>query len=329
MSRQDGDATIGRVPLIAPGRNGVAFIAPGEEPALWLPALRAALPHERFHLWPEIPDPAAIDVALVARPPAGALRAFPNLKLIQSLWMGVDGLLADPTLPRGVPLARLIDPGMLAAMSETVLACVLDWHRNLYRYRAQQRERLWRQLPQRLASDRTVGLLGLGELGRDAAAKLLALGLRVCGWSRRPKALPGIECLFGDDGLRELLAHSGALVCLLPLTAQTRGILDAEVFARLPAGACVINVGRGAHVVERDLLAALDSGHLAHAWLDVFETEPLPEGHAFWTHAGVTLTPHVAALTEPRTAAAKIAQNVARVRRGQAPLAQVDFGSGY
>ncbi len=310
-------------------RNSIAFVAPGEDPALWLPALRAALPRERFHLWPEIPDPAAIDVALVARPPAGALRTFPNLKLIQSLWMGVDGLLADPTLPRGVPLARLIDPGMLAAMSETVLACVLDWHRNRYRYRAQQRYRLWKQLPQFLASDRTVGLLGMGELGRDAAQKLVALGFRVCGWSRRPKAIAGVECCAGEDGLREVLARSAALVCLLPLTDRTRGILNERTFALLPEGACVINVARGAHLVERDLIAALDSGRLAHAWLDVFETEPLPGTHPFWSHPGVTLTPHVAALTEPRTALPKIVENVERARRGEPPLAQVDFGSGY
>jgi glyoxylate/hydroxypyruvate reductase A len=309
--------------------SSVAFVAQGEDPARWLPALRAALPRERLDVWPEIADPAAIDVALVARPPAGALRAFPNLRLIQSLWMGVDGLLADATLPRGVPLARLVDPGMVAAMSETVLAGVLDWHRHLYRYRAQQAEHLWKPLPQALASDRRVGLLGLGELGRDAAAKLLALGFGVGGWSRRPRAVPGVECFAGEEGLRALLERSGALVCLLPLTASTRGILNAPNLARLPEGACVINVGRGGHLVERDLLAALGSGHLAHAYLDVFDTEPLPAGHPFWTHPGITLTPHVAALTEPRTAVAVVAENVQRVRRGQLPRSLVDSTAGY
>ena len=141
----------------------VAFVAPEEDPQRWLPGLRAALPAARFHVWPEIPDPGAIEAALVAKPPAGALGAFPALKLIQSLWMGVDGLLADPSLPRGVPLARLVDPGMVAAMGETVLARVLDWHRHLYRYRAQQAARVWQPLPQRLAAERSVGLLGLGE----------------------------------------------------------------------------------------------------------------------------------------------------------------------
>jgi len=307
----------------------VAFVAPEEDPQSWLPGLRAALPSARFHLWPQIPDSAAIDAALVAKPPAGSLTRFPNLKLIQSLWMGVDGLLADPTLPRGVPLARLVDPGMVAAMGETVLARVLDWHRHLYRYRTQQRARLWRALPQHLASDRVVALLGLGELGRQVAQRLLQLDFRVCGWSRRRKEIDRVECFAGPQGLDALLAQSGALVCLLPLTAETRGILNARLFARLPGGACIVNVARGAHLVEADLLAALDSGRLAHAYLDVFETEPLPPEHPFWSHPGISLTPHVAALTEPRTALPVVIRNLERVQRGEAPEALVDPAAGY
>jgi len=307
----------------------VAFVAPGEEPGRWLGALRAVLPGDRVLAWPEIGDPALIEVALVARPPAGALAQFPRLKLIQSLWMGVDGLLADSTLPRHVPLARLVDPGMVAAMGETVLARVLDWHRHHYRYRAQQAEESWRPLPQFMAADRTVGLLGLGELGRQVAARLLPLGFRVCGWSRRPRALAGVECFSGTAGLDALLATSGALVCLLPLTAETRGILNARNLARLPEGACVINVARGGHAVDCDLLGALDSGRLAHAYLDVFQTEPLPAGDPYWSHPRVTLTPHVAALTEPRTAVARVAENIERVRRGEPPLDRVDLAAGY
>lgn len=307
----------------------VAFVAPEEEPQRWLPGLRAALPAARFHVWPGIPDPAAIEVALVAKPPAGALGAFSALKLIQSLWMGVDGLLADPTLPRGVPLARLVDPGMVAAMGETVLARVLDWHRHLYRFRAQQAARVWRPLPQRLAAERTVGLLGLGELGRHVAQRLLQLDFRVCGWSRRPKRIEGLECFAGADGLDAMLARSGALVCLLPLTPETRGILDARTLALLPRGSCVINVARGAHLVEADLVAALDAGQLAHAYLDVFETEPLPKAHPFWSHPGVSLTPHVAALTDPRTALPVVIRNLERAQRGEALEARVDPQAGY
>lgn len=307
----------------------IAFVAQAEKPQRWLPRLAAALPHDRFVVWPDLGDPGEVEVALVAQPAPGALAGLPRLRLIQSLWMGVDGLLADVTLPRDVPIARLVDPGMVAAMSETVLARVLDWHRHLYRYRAQQAAHRWAPLTQHLASDRTVGLLGLGELGRDAAARLVALGFQVCGWSRRPKRIDGVTCLHGGDGLREVLARSGALVCLLPLTAETRGILDARTLALLPEGACVINVARGAHLVESDLLAALDSGRLAHAYLDVFETEPLPPQHRFWTHPAVSLTPHVAALTEPRTALAKVVANIERARRGEPPEARVDAAAGY
>jgi glyoxylate/hydroxypyruvate reductase A len=240
--------------------------------------------------------------------------------------MGVEKLLADPAYPRGVPLARLIDPGMVAAMTETVLAHVLDWHRHFYQYRTQQRERSWKRIDQRMASDRTVGLLGLGELGSDAARKLLALGFNVAGWSRRPRTLPGVQS-FTD--LTAMLRITDALVCLLPLTPQTAGVLNARSFAMMRRGGCVINVARGAHLVTRDLLGALDNGWLAHAYLDVFEPEPLPRDDLLWQHPGVTVTPHIAALTEPRTAVPKIAENVERVRRGEAPADLVDFQAGY
>jgi glyoxylate/hydroxypyruvate reductase A len=241
---------------MAKRQTSVAFVSSEVEPERWLARLEKALPEMRFEAWPALADPASVEVALVAAPPAGVLGRLPNLRFIQSLWMGVDGLLADPTLPRGVPIARLIDPGMVAAMSETVLARVLDWHRHLYRYRVQQAARAWTPLKQFMASDRTVGILGLGMLGADAAAKLAALGFRVCGWSRRQKELPGVESFCGPDGLETMLRMSEALVCLLPLTAGTRGLLDARRLALLPAGACVISVGRGAQVVEHDLLAA-------------------------------------------------------------------------
>jgi glyoxylate/hydroxypyruvate reductase len=307
----------------------VAFVSSEVEPARWLPQLEAALPQMRFEAWPGVADPAAVDVALVAAPPQGVLRRFPNLRFIQSLWMGVDGLLAEPTLPRGVPIARLIDPGMVAAMSETVLARVLDWHRHLYRYRRQQAAREWQPLKQYLAADRSVGILGLGTLGRDAAAKLVALGFRVCGWSRRRKTIPGVVCHTGADGLETVIRQSDVLVCLLPLTAATRGILDARRLGLLPEGACVISLGRGAQLVEPDLLAALDAGRLSQAYLDVFDTEPLPGDHPFWTHPAVSITPHIAALTEPRTALAKVVANLERFGRGEPPDGLVDPTAGY
>src|SRR5262245_41811560 len=305
-----------------PSRVKILFASQTEKAELWLPLLRRALPEDELAA---VPD-ESVDIALVATPPAGTFEKLGRPKLVQSLWMGVEKLLADPTYPRGVPLARLIDPGMVAAMSETVLAHVLDWHRHFHQYRAQQHERSWKRVDQRMASDRTVGLLGLGELGSDAAGKLLALGFNVAGWSRRPRTLPGVQC-FTD--LAAMLRITDALVCLLPLTPQTAGVLNARTFASMRRCGCVINVALGAHRVTRDLLGALESGGLARAYLDVFEPEPLPRDDLLWQHPRVTLTPHIAALTEPRTAVPKIAENVERVRRGETPANLVDFQAGY
>ena len=300
----------------------ILFASETEKPEFWLPLLQKALPQDTLV---SVPD-ESVDIALVATPPPGTFARLKNLKLIQSLWMGVERLLADPQLPKGVPLARLIDPGMVAAMSETVLAHVLDWHRHHYTYRAYQAQRKWHRHRQFMTSDRTVGILGLGELGSHVAGRLLALGFNVAGWSRRPKKLAGVNT-FTD--LEEMLSLSDVAVCLVPLTPQTRGVLNARTLAKIKAGGCVINVARGGHVVTQDLIAALDSGHLRHAYLDVFEQEPLPTDSPLWRHPGVTITPHTAALTEPRTSVQKVAENVERIRRGQPALNLVDFEAGY
>ncbi len=300
----------------------VLFASESEKAEDWLPLLGRALPEDQFLLEAEAP----VDVALVAKPPPGTLGKLGGARLIQSLWMGVENLLADPALPRHVPLARLVDPGMVAAMSEIVLAHVLDWHRHLFLYRYHQAHGTWRPLEQKLASDRTVGILGLGVLGADAARKLVALGFKVAGYSRRPKEIAGVRRV---TDFQLFLEQTDALVCLLPLTPQTRGILNGANFRRLRQGACVINLARGAHVVTADLIAALDSGHLSRAYLDVFDEEPLPPASPLWRHPAVTLTPHIAALTEPRTAVPVIVENIERVRRGQAPLHLVDRDAGY
>jgi glyoxylate/hydroxypyruvate reductase len=308
--------------MLASAAMNILFASEMEKLQAWLPLLSAALPHDRITTAVD----EKIDVALVATPPKGVLRKLGGVKLIQSLWMGVEGLVGDPDYPKGVPLARLVDPGMVAAMSETVLAHVLDWHRRHNQYRVQQREKKWLRHGQYMAADRTVGLLGLGELGTDAAGKLLALGFKVAGWSRRPKDLPGVRCY---TELEAMLPLCNAVVCLLPLTAQTRGILNRKTLSLLKPKSCLINVARGGHVVTQDLVAALDSGHLSHAYLDVFEPEPLPADSPLWAHPGVSVTPHTAALTEPRTAVPKIVENVERARRGELPLNRVDFEAGY
>jgi glyoxylate/hydroxypyruvate reductase A len=300
----------------------ILFSSETEKAEFWIPLLQQALPQDVF----TTDAGEAAEVALIATPPRGLLAKLHGVKLVQSLWMGVDRLLEDPALPKGVPLARLIDPGMVAGMSETVLAHVLDWHKHHYRYRAQQAERQWRRRKQYLASDRTIGILGLGELGADAARRLLDLGFRVAGYSRRPKSLAGVQSF---TELEPMLRITDALVCLLPLTPQTRGILNGRNLGKLKKHGCVINVARGGHLVVADLLSQLDSGHLSHAYLDVFDSEPLPASSPLWKHPGVTITPHAAALTEPRTAIAKIVENIERVRRGETPHHLVDYSAGY
>jgi glyoxylate/hydroxypyruvate reductase A len=306
----------------------ILYLSQKEPAERWLPVLSKLLPQDRFFTHDDF-DPEAIDVALVATPPVGVLGKLTNLKLVQSLWMGVDGLLADPTFPRTLPLARLIDPGMVAAMVESVVAHVLDYHRHHYFYREQQAQRKWHRWPQYMASDRTIGILGLGELGTSVANALLPFSFKVAGWKRRPGHIAAIECFSGADGMSALLAKSNVVVSLLPLTNETRGLLNAAAFAQMPMGSALINVARGPQVVIADLIAALDSGRLAHAYLDVFETEPLPANSPLWLHPGVTITPHTAALTEPRTAMARVVENIERVRAGQPALNLVDFGAGY
>ena len=300
----------------------ILFASEIEKPDFWFPLLQQALPKDQFVVEPD----ESVDIALVATPPAGTFARLNNLKLIQSLWMGVERLLADPQLPSGVPLAPLVDPGMVSAMAETVLAHVLDWHHHHYTYRRYQAEQKWFRHRQFLASDRTIGILGLGQLGSHVAGRLLQLGFNVVGWSRRPKQLDGVR-FFSD--IEEMMGATDALVCLLPLTDKTRGVINQRTLGKMKPHGCVINVARGGHVVTADLLAALDSGHLRHAYLDVFEQEPLPKESPLWRHPGVTITPHTAALTEPRTAVPKIAENVDRIRRGQPALNLVDFEAGY
>ena len=309
----------------------IATDLPPEENRTWRDALARVLPRERFVLSrEEAGTAAAIDIAIVANPPPGALAGLPGLALIQSLWAGIDRLLADPTLPAGVPLARMVDPALAAAMAETALWAVLGLQRGFFDYARQQAAHEWRQGPQRRADEVGVAVLGLGAMGRAVAARLAQHGFRVTGLSTRAgAALDGVVMRQGEDALLPLLGDADIVLDLLPLTHETRGLFDAECFASMRRGAGFVNLARGAHVVEADLLAALDAGRLGHALLDVFAVEPLPSGHAFWSHPRVTLLPHVAALTDPRSAAAVVAANVRALREGRALAYLVDRQRGY
>ncbi|HWH72946.1 MAG TPA: glyoxylate/hydroxypyruvate reductase A [Methylibium sp.] len=298
----------------------------------WHAALARAWPAGR---WLDLAEarshPAAVRAAVVANPPPGSLQGFGQLGLIQSLWAGVDRLLADATLPPHVPLARMVDPAMNAAMAETALWAVLGLHRGYFRYERLQREQRWSPHPQRRADELVVAVLGTGQMGRAVLQQLQPLGYRLRGWSAHAATgLPaGVLASHGEAALDALLAEADIIINLLPLTPRTEGLFDAARLARLRPQAALVNLARGAHVVEADLLAALDTGRLHHAVLDVFRTEPLPPGHPFWAHPRVTVLPHAAAQTDPRSAAQVVAANLEALASG-APLAHlVDRARGY
>ena len=305
----------------------------GAERADWWRALTDALPDDEWI------DPAVAgtnsprwreaDIAVVANPQPGRLANCTQLKLIQSLWAGVDRLLADSTLPRDVPIARMVDPMMNRAMAETATWAVLSLHRRAFDYAAQQRQTQWRPLPQKRADEVAVLVLGLGQMGRTTALQLAALGYRVSGWSARPQAVAGVAASAGWAALPTALGTADVVVNLLPLTDDTRGLFDRTRLAQMRRGASLVNLARGAHVVETDLLEALNAGRLAHAVLDVFDHEPLPATHVFWFHPHVTVWPHAAAQTDLRSAAAVVAANVEAVRRGEAAAHLVDRARGY
>jgi len=296
----------------------------------WRAQLSRHLPaDETLTLATQLTDKSAVDVALAANPRWGELATFPNLRFVQSLWAGVDGLLGDPALPENITLARLVDPGMAQSMAEGAIAAVLFLHRQFPAYLQQQASHTWRQLPQPVATHRRVGVLGFGKMGEPVARGLAALGFTVSAWGLSPRADASVDYSWGAAGLERLLAKTQILVNLLPLTAATIGILNAGLFSRLPAGAALINLGRGAHLKDADLLEALTTRHLGHAVLDVFHTEPLPADHSFWSHPHITVLPHVAASTDPESAAPIAMQNVAAFRAGRPLTGVVSRSRGY
>lgn len=308
----------------------VLLVTPRSDQAeIWRARLQAQLPAIELRVHPQVGDPTEIDVAMAWKAPHGVLASLPRLRLICSLGMGLDHLLDDPTLPAAVPIVRLVDPNMVEQMSEYALYAVLHFHRRFDVYERFQRSRHWEELPLPHTRQRRVGVMGLGEIGADCAQKLAALGFRVLGWSRNRKALADVDCYSGNDALPAFLAECEILVTVLPLTAQTTGIIDARTLALLPRGAYFVNIARGALVNEHDLLQALDSGQLEGAMLDVTQTEPPPPSHPFWNHPKVRITPHIAGLTNPDTAAEPIALNIRRLLAGEPLLHLVDRARGY
>jgi glyoxylate/hydroxypyruvate reductase A len=310
-------------------QGALLFDLPNYSHETWTNHLRRFLPG--LDIRASCDDATAKDISYCVawKPAPGALRKLPNLKIVFSMGAGVDGIIADPTYPRHIPLARVVDDTLAQAMSEYVVYSVLYWHRRMHDFAILQRESKWRQLAAPRAPFVRVGILGFGVLGQAAARALSALNYQLLGWSATPKTFDGVRTFHGTDQLQPFLSNSDILVCLLPLTPGTRGILNAKTFAALPNGACVINAARGGHLVEADLIAALDAGHLRGASLDVFNTEPLPEASPLWSHQKVVITAHSAAFTDPESFMRQVATTIQRIDQGLPPENLVDFNRGY
>lgn len=304
------------------------YKADPERGAEWARLIAERAPGLAFRLWPDVGDPADVRFLAAWEPPSDIARTFPNLELVFSVGAGIDQF-DFSALPPSLPVVRMVEPGLAAGMVEYVTMAVLALHRQLIDYREQQQREEWRARRIVPAARRRVGVMGLGELGKACLHALGAFGFERQGWSRSRHAQDGVRCHAGDSELPDFLAGTDILVCLLPLTGATQGILNGELFSRLPRGASVVNVGRGAHLVEPDLLAALESGQLSAAVLDVCSEEPLPRGHAFWRHPRIWLTPHVASMTQPETAVDVVLDNIRRHRAGEPLVGLVDRGRGY
>jgi glyoxylate/hydroxypyruvate reductase A len=307
----------------------ILFCSDSDPPQPWREALTRAFPGLGFRVWPDLGPPEDIRYALAWRPPAGMLATLPNLKAILVLGAGVDAALDDPTVPPSIPVVRLLGAGMEAPMAEYAHYAVMHFQRHMHDYPGQQREIVWRRIPWKLAEEWPVGVMGLGVIGGFVARRLAACGYPVAGWSRTPRQVDGLETFAGRTQLSAFLARSRVVVNVLPLTSETANILDAAAFAAMPRGSYVVNIGRGAHLVEEDLIAALDSGQLGGAMLDVFREEPLPPAHPFWRHPGIFVTPHAAAPTIIAAAQPQVIENIRRLERGEPPLGLVDRARGY
>ena len=307
----------------------ILFISESDDPTEWHHALQKLIPDIDLRVWPNVGERSDVKTALVWKAPHGALAKLPNLSLIQSLGAGIDHIFNDPKRPKGVPVARLVDSELTRQMVEYSVLAVLNRHRRMDELRQAAARRLW-HVPQPIPFESSrIGVLGLGEIGLSIAQKLTSFEFLVAGWSRNLKQLEGITCYQGASGLKDILHSTDILICALPLTSATKGILNRKTLALLPKGAYLINLARGEHVIETDLLQLVEEKHIAGAFLDVFQTEPLPKSHPFWEHPNITVTPHLAGLTIADSAAKQVAENIGRIAMGKLPLNQVDPAQGY
>ncbi|RZL58564.1 MAG: glyoxylate/hydroxypyruvate reductase A [Variovorax sp.] len=309
--------------------GALVFYSDFDDFGIWKRALHAQLPDLRIVHSSEAIDPAAIHVALVWKPPEGFFDRMENLRLIVNLGAGVDSLVHRTDLPPDVPITRIADPQMARMMAGYVLFAALRHARDIPFFEQAQRSGEWTYRHPRSPEEISIVVLGLGQLGARAAHELQRQGFRVTGWSRNPKAIDGVECLSGMETLDEAIGRADILVVMLPLTPQTRGILDRQRLEKLPHGAAFVNVARGALVDQAALTGLLQSGHVGAATLDVFEREPLPAGDPLWRMPNVLITPHLASVAIPSSSAEQIAANIRRVSAGETPDNVIDPSRGY
>jgi glyoxylate/hydroxypyruvate reductase len=295
----------------------------------WIDALKKNDPAPEVIMIDQVEDPSQVEFVLAWNYPHGLLNKYPRLKTVSSMGAGVDHIVADPTLPEGINIVRIIDQRMSDDMYEFTLAAIMNRLRMLTHYREKQMEGIWKKKRYLRISEVRVGVMGAGKIGNHIAEKLDSAGFRVSGWKKSPASSTRYKIYHGDGQLTNFLAGSDILICLLPLTPETEGILNRENLQLLPQNAWIINIGRGGHVVDKDLVSLLDSGHLAGANLDVFRDEPLPSGHPFWNHNKIYLTPHIASLPLPESVAPQIVENYLNTINGRPLVNKIDRENGY
>ena len=288
--------------------------------APWVKALKDVDPHLDIRIYPDDKAREEVDFALTWRHPYGLFSSYPNLRCISSMGAGVDHLLRDPDLPREVTITRLVDPYLAQDMAEFVLALVMGHLRNLSGFKLKQVNSEWQPAGYARIQDVAIGIMGMGAIGKNVALQLQKTGFRVHGWALTPKTWPEVKVYSGPYGFHDFLMQSNILVCVLPLTPDTQGIINKKTLRQLPKHAFVINVGRGEHLVEEDLLTMLAEGHISGASLDVFAEEPLPKSSALWNHPRINITPHIASITDPVSVAPQIVKNYHLLKEGKTLL---------
>ena len=295
----------------------------------WKDHMSSLIPEYKFYLNDEDFDKNTIDFVIVWKPEDGWLGTFKNLKCIISMGSGIDHILKDPFLPRDIPIIKTTGHDLGVRMREYVVLNVLRHHRDLSSILEARKENEWKQIIEPPAHERCVGIMGLGNLGSDCAQVLSKIGFNVYGWSKSKKNIEGVKSFTGQNELSNFIKNVEILVCMLPLTSETKGILNSKLFSQMQDGSCIVNAARGEHLVDDDLLQALNEGKIKEATLDVFHTEPLPSDHPFWKHPKILITPHIASLMDPVAGGKEIAKNMLKFAKGENIKNLIPLGKEY